>query len=278
MGLFSNLFGGRSSYKGAIQRMEQGYKEARTYADEQYGKIIDQFLQERTNNAEVYSQAYNSAVNQYASVMAQSREAFKESSREAYQTLAAGRDASLQLLRQQTEQAVGRTTARSAFMGLSNTTFGQQQIEAVSMQGALQAAALNEQYAQTLASAQQAQANALAQMEQQAAQSMFAAGLGSAQYQSQQYQQYTTAAQGARAGQLQAGLQLRTRPVETRYQAEINQALLDMQSGSAFGGALLGSAIGALGEGLGSAFGGPMGGQIGRQAGNQISAPFVAGA
>lgn len=278
MGLFSNLFGGRSSYKGAIARMEKGYADARTYADEQYGKIIDQFLQERTNNAEVYSQAYNESVNQYASVMAQSRAAFKEASKEAYETLASGRDASLQLLRQQTQESVGRATARGTLMGLANTTFGQQQIESVAMQGALQAAALNEQYAQTLASAQQAQANALAQMEQQAAQSMFAAGLGSAQYQSQQYQQYTSAAQGARAAQLQAGLQLQTRPVETRYQAEINQALLDMQSGSAFGGALLGSAIGALGEGLGSAFGGPMGGQIGREAGNQISAPFVAGA
>jgi hypothetical protein len=125
----------------------------------------------------------------------------------------------------------------------------------VAAQGALQAGAVQEQYAQTLASAQMAQASALAQMEQQGAQSLFAAGLGSAQYQSGQYQQYTTAAQAARAAQLQASLGFMTRPVEARYAAEINKAQQDMAAGNAFGGALLGAGIGALAEGIGGGFG-----------------------
>jgi hypothetical protein len=278
MGLFSNLFGGETDYTAAIKQMEKGYAGARRYANVEYGKIIDNFLKERTANAAVYSQAYNSAVKQYGDVMAQSRAAFAAAGKEAYKTLESGRDATLGLLKQQTDLAVARQQLSGMLTGLSNTTFGQAAVNAVAAQGALQAGAVQEQYAQTLASAQMAQASALAGMEQQAAQSLFSAGLGSAQYQSGQYQQYTAAAQGARAAQMQANLGLMTRPIENRYSANLQKAIMDMQSGSAFGGALLGSALGALGEGIGSAFGGPMGGQIGRQAGYQTAAPFVAGA
>jgi hypothetical protein len=255
MGLFSNLFGGASDYGAAIRKMEKGYAAARTYSDREYGKIIDQFLVERSNNAQVYSQAYNEAVSKYSDLMAQSREAFRAAGQEAYQTLASGRDATLALLKQQTDLAVARQQVSGMLTGLSNTTFGQGAVNAVAAQGALQAGAVQEQYAQTLASAQMAQASALAQMEQQGAQSLFAAGLGSAQYQSGQYQQYTTAAQAARAAQLQASLGFMTRPVDARYAAEINKAQQDMAAGNAFGGALLGAGIGALAEGIGGGFG-----------------------
>lgn len=278
MGLFSNLFGGESDYTAAIQTMEKGYAGVRKYADAEYGKIIDSFLKERTANAAIYSKAYNSAVKQYSDVMAQSRKAFAAEGAKAYQTLEVGRDATLALLKQQTDLAVARQQLSGMLTGLSNTTFGQAAVNAVAAQGALQAGAVQEQYAQTLASARMAQAGALAGMEQQAAQTLFGAGMGAAQYQSGQYQQYTAAAQAARSARLQANLGLMTRPIESTYAAQTQKAIMDMQSGSAFGGALVGAAIGALGEGLGSAFGGPMGGQIGRQAGNQVASPFVAGA
>jgi hypothetical protein len=251
MGLFSNLFGGKRDYRAAINRMESGYAEVRTYSSAEYGKLIDEFLKERTANAEVYSTNYREAVDRYSSVMAQSREAFKAAGAEAYKTLEAGRESTLALLKQDTDAAVARQTLSGMLTGLSNTTFGQAAINAVSAQGALQAGAVREQYAQTLYQAQMAQAGALAGMEQQAAQSLFGAGLGSAQYLSGQYQQYTAAAQAAREANIQQQLALRTRPIESRYAAETQQAMQSMQAGQAFGGALLGAGVGALAEGIG---------------------------
>lgn len=259
MGLFDNLFGGRSNFKGAIRNLENAYKGVREYSDVEYGKIIDQFLQERTNNADVYSRAYNEAVSQYSSLMAQSREAFKASSEEAFNMLNRGRQNTLALMQQQADAATGRAQISGLVTGLANTTFGQNYVNAVAAQGALQMGAVEEQYAQTLASARMSQANALAQMEQGAAQSLFAAGLGSAQYQSGQYQQYTTAAQAARGARLASNLGFRTRPIEARFAADTQLAMMDMQSGNALGGALLGSALGTLGQNIGGSFGGALG-------------------
>jgi len=260
MGLFDNLFGGRSNYTGAIKRLERDYAKVRRYSDTEYGKIIDQFLTERTANAEVYSRAYRESVDQYSSLMAQSREAFKQSAQQAYQTLAAGRDASKALMQQQADLATGRAQVSGLLTGLANTTFGQNYVNAVAAQGALQVGAIEEQYAQTLASAQMAQAGALAQMEQGAAQSMFGAGLGAAQYMSNQYQQYTSAAQAARSARLASNLQFQTRPIEARFGANTQLAMMDMQSGSALGGALLGAGIGALAQQVGGGVGNALGG------------------
>lgn len=255
MGLFDNLFGGRSNFKGAIRNLENAYKGVREYSDVEYGKIIDEFLKERTANADVYSRAYNDAVGRYSDLMAQSRDAFRQSSEEAYRTLDRGRQNTLALMQQQADTATGRARVSGMLTGLGNTTFGQNYVNAVAMQGALQMGAVQEQYAQTLASARMAQASALAGMEQQAAQSMFGAGLGAAQYQSGLYQQYTTAAQAARAAQLASNLGFRTRPIEARFGAETQMALMDMQSGQALGGALLGAGIGALAQQVGGGIG-----------------------
>jgi hypothetical protein len=254
MGLFDNLFGGRKKFNRALQEMEAGYASVRTFASEEYGKIIDQFLQERVKNADVYSQAYNASVKQYADVMAQSRKAFAAEGAKAYKTLEVGRDATLALLKQQTDLAVARQQMSGMLTGLSNTTFGQAAVNAVAAQGALQAGAVQEQYAQTLASARMAQAGAMAGMEQQAAQSLLGAGLGSAQYQSGQYQQYTAAAQAARSAAMQQELGLRMKPLEARYAASMGQAQRDMAAGNALGGALLGAGIGAIAEGIGGQF------------------------
>lgn len=255
MGLFDNLFGGKKAMKGALAQMESSYAQVRTFASSEYGKLIDEFLKERTANADVYSKNYKEAVDRYSGVMAQSREAFKAAGAEAYKTLESGRESTLALLKQETDAAVARQTLSGMLTGLSNTTFGQAAINAVSAQGALQAGAVREQYAQTLYQAQMAQAGALAGMEQQAAQSLFGAGLGSAEYLSGQYQQYTSALQAARSAQLQNELSLRLAPIQSRYSAEMSKAQQDMASGNALGGALLGAGIGALAEGIGGTFG-----------------------
>lgn len=255
MGLFDNLFGGASDYSAAIKRMEKGYGRVREYASAEYGKMIDEFLKERTANADVYSSAYKEAVDRYSSVMAQSREAFKAAGAEAYKTLEAGRESTLALLKQETDAAVARQTLSGMLTGLGNTTFGQAAINAVAAQGALQAGAVREQYAQSLYNAQMAQAAALAGMEQQAGQSLLGAGLGSAQYLSGQYQQYTSALQAARGAAMQTDIGLQLKPIEAKYAAQIQKAQQDMAAGNALGGALLGAGVGALAEGVGGMFG-----------------------
>lgn len=267
MGLFDNLFGGRKNYEASIKQMEKGYAGARAFSSSGYDKIIQSFIDERANNAAVYSDAYQSAVKQYTDAMAKSQEQFAAAGKEAYKTLESGRDATLALLKQQTDSAIGRAQISGMLTGLSNTTFGQNQINAVAAQGALQAGAVQEQYAQTLASAQMSQAAAMANMQRQTGQSLFAANLGNAQYQSGLYQQYTAALQGARTGQLTTGLELMTKPIENRYQADLNKAMMDMQAGNALGGALLGGALGAVG----GMVGGPMGAGIGSSLGKGLA-------
>ena len=254
MGLFSNLFGGESDYKAAIANMEKGYADARKYSTKEYGRAIDAFLRERTANAAIYSKAYTDSVKQYGDVMAQSRAAFAAAGKEAYKTLESGRDATLGLLKQQTDQAVARQQLSGMLTGLSNTTFGQAAVNAVAAQGALQAGAVQEQYAQTLASAQMAQASALAGMEQQAAQSLLGAGLGAAQYQSNLFQQYATGTQAQRSSMIGQNVNLMTQATQNAYQANLNKAMMDMQAGDALGGALVGAGLGAISGGLG----GPM--------------------
>lgn len=238
-------------------------------------------------------------ITDYEKALAASQAEFRKMGGEAYKTLEAGRESTLALLQQQTDAAVARQTMSSMLTGLSNTTFGQSAISAVAAQGALQAGAVKEQYAQTLYAAQMAQANTIANMQAQAAagslaargglaqslagmeqqalgtslagqtaltsnlanlqaqqaQAQFGAGLASSQYQSGQYQQYTSAAQAARAAQLQQSLGFMTRPIEARYAAETQKAMMDMQSGQMLGGALLGAGIGAIAEGVGQGVG-----------------------
>jgi hypothetical protein len=251
MGFFSNLFGGEGQLKAAIRRMERGYGDVRSYSDRQFGDLVNTFIEERTNNINLYSNAYNQAVTTFADTMKASREAYAAAGKEAYATLTGGRDATVELLKQTTDAAVARSQMSGMLTGLSNTSFGQAAVNAVAAQGALQIGAVKEQYSQTLASAQQAQANAMANMEAQAAGSIFSAGLGSAQYQSGMYQAYTSAAQAARQAQLQSGINLRTRPIEARYAADTQRALQNQQAGQAFGGAILGATIGAGASALG---------------------------
>jgi hypothetical protein len=76
MGFFSNLFGGDGQLKGAIRRMERGYAGVRSYSDQQFGDLVNTFLEERTNNISLYSNAYNQAVTTFADTMKASREAY----------------------------------------------------------------------------------------------------------------------------------------------------------------------------------------------------------
>jgi hypothetical protein len=252
MGLFDSLFGGGGDgLKKPIARMEADYAKLRGEQESAFAKFANQFTMERANNADVYSKQYNEAIGKYSDLMAQSRQAFQAAGAKAYETLASGRDATLQLLQQETNKAVGRQTLSGMLTGLSNTTFGQNAINAVSTQGALQAAAVKEQYAQTLANAQMAQATALAGMEQQTAQSLFGAGLNAATAQANIYNQYTMGGLQAQQLGLNVSRALGEAPIASRFGAKANQSIQQQQSQNAIGGALIGATGGLLGNVVG---------------------------
>lgn len=260
MGIFDGLFGGGGGgLKKPLAKMEADYAKLRGEQESAFAKFANQFTMERANNADVYSKQYNEAIGKYSDLMAQSRQAFQAAGAKAYETLASGRDATLQLLQQETDKAVGRQTLSGMLTGLSNTTFGQNAINAVSTQGALQAAAVKEQYAQTLANAQMAQATALAGMEQNTAQSLFGAGLNAATAQANIYNQYTMGGLQAQQAGINVSRALGEAPISTRFSAKAGQAAQQQQSQNAIGGALIGAAGGVLG----GIAGGPLGAMIG---------------
>jgi hypothetical protein len=261
MGLFGNLFGGESAMRRATKKMKKAYQKERTIQEGNYTALIGKFEDERANNAEVYSKQYNESVKQYADTMAQSRAAFGAASAESFKTLSAGRDATLALLQQSTDKAVGQSTAQGLMMGLSNTTFGQAQTQAVARQGALQAGAVNEQYAQILAAAQQSTANSMANMEAAAGQTTLSAGLGAAQYLGNQYQGYTQGALQTQQTGYQRGEGLGVAAISGAYQQQMASAQASINSGNQIGGALVGAAAGAAG----TLVGGPIGGMVGSQ-------------
>jgi hypothetical protein len=241
--------------------MNKKFKQERTLQEGNYTALIKKFEDERSNNADVYSKQYNESVKQYADTMAQSRAAFGAASAESFKTLSAGRDATLALLQQSTDKAVGQSTAQGLMMGLSNTTFGQAQTQAVARQGALQAGAVNEQYAQILAAAQQSTANSMANMEAAAGQTTLSAGLGAAQYLGNQYQGYTQGALQTQQTGYNVGQQLGTAAITGTYQQQMASAQASINSGNQIGGALVGAAAGAAG----TLVGGPIGGMVGSQ-------------
>jgi hypothetical protein len=125
----------------------------------------------------------------------------------------------------------------------------------------LQAGAVNEQYAQILAAAQQSTANSMANMEAAAGQTTLSAGLGSAQYLGNQYQGYTQGALQTQQTGYNVGQQLGTAAISGTYQQQMASAQASINSGNQIGGALVGAAAGAAG----TLVGGPIGGMVGSQ-------------
>jgi hypothetical protein len=248
MGLFGNLFGGESAMRRATKKMQRAYAAERTTQAGNYETLAAKFADERAKNADVYSKQYNESIKQYADTMAQSRAAFGAASAESFKTLSAGRDATLALLQQSTDKAVGQSTAQGLLMGLSNTTFGQSQVQSVARQGALQAGAVNEQYAQILAAAQQSTANSMANMEAQAGQTTLSAGLGAANYLGNQYQGYTQGQLQTMQTGYQRGENLGVASISGTYQQQQASAQSSINAGNQLGGALVGAAAGAVGN------------------------------
>ena len=112
-----------------------------------------------------------------------------------------------------------------------------------------------------------AQATALANMEQNTAQSLFGAGMNAATAQANMYNQYTMGGLQAQQAGLNVSRALGEAPISTRFSAKAGQAAQQQQSQNAIGGALIGAAGGVLG----GIMAGPVGAGIGASLGGAVA-------
>jgi hypothetical protein len=222
--------------------------------------IIDQFTRERTANIGLFREQMGRAQADYTRYFDEARTQYAAGMERAIGEMRTGRDATIQMMRQQTEAQQRAATSRAAFTGLGQTTFGQQRIEGIGTQGALREAALREQYASQLSALEAQRAGGMSTLSAQMGQGLGAMGQAQAGGMSALYQQYS---QGIASAQQTA--------LNNQY-AMIQQGL-NIQSGFRGQAAQLsGAAWAPLGQMLGS-FAGGFTGAAGTNLGNSFVPP-----
>ena len=198
----------------------------------------------------------------------------------AYDELATGRDASLELLAQQTATEAARAQQGAAFGGLAGTSIGQAQVSAAEAQGTLREAAMREQYGAQLAGQLNLAGQSLAQFDQNTMsqigaveQQQLSTYLGGYASYDQRMQGVRAAAETARLDMLKQGLasqygaeQMGMASYESQYSKyidqmyninqSVNKGLLERDmSDIGLGRQLIGAGLSAVTGGLAGGFG-----------------------
>jgi hypothetical protein len=228
---------------------------------------------------------FSGVLTQLRSDLSSARESMEGYFDRAYDELATGRDASLELLAQQSATEAARAQQSAAFGGIGGTTTGQAQVSAAETQGALRQAAMREQYGAQLANQLNMAGQTLGQFDQNAiAQTT---GLETARMNTylSGYESYAQRMQGLRQGAETARLDLMQQGIgafgnlaaqgvgsyEQQMGTYINKmvGMDEMIAGAqlkeglgraALGQQVIGMGIGALTGGLAGGFGSMMGG------------------
>lgn len=203
----------------------------------------------------------------------------------AYDELATGRDASLELLAQQSRQETARSQQQAAFGGVAGTSFGQQAVGATEAQGTLRQAAMREQYGAQLASQLNMAGQGLAQFDQNAIGQTQAVESARLQSYLGGFESYAQRMQGLRAGAETSRLDLMQQGIASQYGMEqaglssyenqygsyiqqmigvdqtVNKGLLERDmSDIALGRQLVGAGLSAVTGGMAGGFGSMMSG------------------
>lgn len=265
MGVFSAVFGGTGKYdiqNNALMGYTTNMTQVMDRAAGAYDAIIRSLEREQTVNWNTYSQAHRDARKSWERQTDRNRARLSSGLEESYNTLASGRDDTLALVRQATEDAMARRTVQNAYTGLSQTSWGQRSVDAIDAQGALQQGAIVEQYAQSLASARAGITGALSAFDAGVGQTSLDLALGKANMQSNMMDRYATARTGVGLQATAVGTELGAEMALNRFNARW-QAVNNNSIGNAFGKSLVGAGMGAIG----ALVGGPAGAMIGMQMG-----------
>lgn len=225
-----------------------------------FAPIMQQYSREREANMSLYRTEMARAEQSFSRYFEQARSEYGAGMDKALAEMRTGRDATIELMRQQTLGQQRTATARSAFTGLGQTTFGQSQIANIGTQGMLREAALREQYSTQLSALEAQRAQGMSTLSAQMGQGMSGIQQSLAANLSNMYQTYS----GNIANMQQAGLgsqfNLYQQGLNIGYGFRGQAANLAGASTSAFG-----SAIGSIG---GAVFGAGLSGMAAPAAGS----------
>ena len=141
----------RGEYTGLGRQLQDEYGDLAQDAFDSIMGIFGDVEMERDNFLRELDSRFGQNIASMESDLARGRETLEDYFGRAYDELATGRDASLELLAQQSATATARASQAAAFGGISGTSFGQSTVSAVEQQGALEQAAMREQYGAQLA-------------------------------------------------------------------------------------------------------------------------------
>jgi hypothetical protein len=261
-------FGARSKRK-ALERLGQRAKdEYRGLATEYQGlfePILQQYSRERETNMALYRTEMSRAENSFSQYFNEARTQYSQGMDRALGEMRTGREASLMGIRQETARQQAGATARNAFTGLGQTSFGQQRVEDIGMQGALREGMMREQYASQLSSLEAQRAQGLSTLSSQMGQGMSSIQQGLAANLSNMYQTYSGNLSNMQQGALSSRMNLIQQGYNIGFQNQGQAANLAGAMTSA-----MGSAVGSIG---GSLLGAGLGGMGGAAGGSAGSAP-----
>jgi len=141
----------RGEYTGLGRQLQDEYGDLAQDAFSSIMGIYGDLEEERGDFLATLDERFGQNIASMESDLARGRETLEDYFGRAYDELATGRDASLELLAQQSATATARASQAAAFGGMAGTSFGQQTVAATERQGALEQAALREQYGAQLA-------------------------------------------------------------------------------------------------------------------------------
>lgn len=148
------LSGGAGAKQKALQRTRQqaiaDFRDLGGDYSAAFDQVMQQYTRERGANISLYRTEMGRAEASFSQYFDQARTEYGQGMDRALGEMRTGRESTLALSRQQTEQAQQRAISSNAFTGLSQSSFGQGRVENIGRQGTLQQGAIQEQYAQQL--------------------------------------------------------------------------------------------------------------------------------
>lgn len=196
MSWFSEILsGGAGARRQALGRVRrEAESDFRDLGDEYrglIGPVIDQYTRDRETNMGLYRTEMNRALSDFTRYFEQARTEYGAGMDRALGEMRIGRESTIALSRQETERQQQGARARNAFTGLGQTSFGQEQVQAIGRQGVLQEGAIREQYAGQLSALEAQRAQGMSTLSAQMGQGVSGLQQGMAGNLSNLYQAYS---------------------------------------------------------------------------------------
>ena len=226
--------------------------------------IMQRFKEDRDKNMALYREEMARSREDFSRYFEQSRSEYAAGMERALGEYRTGRESTIQMLRQTVSQQQQAATARNAFTGLGQSSFGQRRVEGIGIQGALQEGAIREQYAAGLSNLEAQRAQGMSTLSSQMGAGLSALSQQQANTLSNMYQTYSTNLAQFRQSGLGAEMGLYAQGVSAAVNFQGQAAQL---AGAGLNAA--GSAMGSIG---GSFLGAGLSGMSGAAAGGASGA------